>query len=114
MHLGWVHSIDPIRDADVAALAEVLGKKKLPKLDLTGTKVPLALREKLVKLCTELVAPNLELAGDQTIYIEHTNKPEWGRGKLVRRHEGKLEVQFPKPTGLKVFKADAPFLKMLA
>ena len=114
---GWLHAPHPsanITGEDVAALAKALGKKKLAKLDLTGTKVPLALRDKLAALCAELVAPDLEVSDDQTVFVEHTAKPEWGRGKLVRRKEGKVEVQFPKPVGLKVFKADAPFLKMHA
>lgn len=111
---GWIHAEDPIDATDVDALTLALGKKKLAKLDFRGTHIPLALRDKLAKLCTELVAPLIDVASDQTVFIEHANKPEWGRGKLVRKKDGKVEVQFPKPVGLKVFKADAPFLKMLA
>jgi hypothetical protein len=110
---GWVRGRE-VNEADVAQLAKALGKKKLARLDLTGTRVPLALRDSLAKLTAELVAPDLAVADDQTVYIEHTNKPEWGRGKLVGKKEGKIEVQFKKPIGLKVFKADAPFLKLLA
>lgn len=112
--LGWTNPERPVSEEDVAALANALGKKKLAKLDLTGTKVPLALHDNLAKLCGDLVAPNLEVKEGEAMFVEHTNKPEWGRGKVVRRKEGKVEVQFPKPIGLKVFKADAPFLKMLA
>ena len=112
-HFGWVRGSD-VTAEDIAQLAKALGKKKLARLDLTGTRVPLALRDSLAKLTAELVAPDLALDGDQTVYIEHTAKPEWGRGKLVRKNEGKIEVQFKKPIGLKVFKADAPFLKLLA
>jgi hypothetical protein len=111
---GWTHAERGLTEADVAQVAKALGKRKLPKLDLTGTKVPLALREALTKVCVELIAPTIQIAEDQTIFIEHTNKPEWGRGKIVRKNEGKIEVQFKKPIGLKVFKADAPFLKLLA
>lgn len=113
-HFGWVSGLEPIDADDVAQLAEALGKTKLARLDLTGTRVPLALRGKLDQLAGEVIAPNVEIADDQTVYIEHANKPEWGRGKLVRKTEGKVEVQFKKPIGLKVFKADAPFLKLLA
>ncbi|MDQ3339591.1 MAG: PARP-type zinc finger-containing protein [Myxococcota bacterium] len=112
-HFGWLRG-SAVTEEDIAQLAKALGKKKLARLDLTGTKVPLELRDKLAKLATELVAPDLAIAGDQTVYIEHANKPEWGRGKLVGKKEGKIEVQFKKPIGLKVFKADAPFLKLLA
>ncbi len=111
---AWLKGEREITEDDVAQLAKALGKSKLGKLDFTGTKVPLALRDKLAKLCGELVAPDLKVDGDQPIFIEHANKPEWGRGKLVRKKEGKVEVEFPKPIGLKVFKADAPFLKLLA
>jgi len=114
LHLGWVQAHDALAADDVTQLAEALGKKKLARLDLTGTKVPLALRETLAKLATELVAPNLEVGDDQIVYIEHVNKPEWGRGKLVSRKEGKVEVDFGRKIGKKVFKADAPFLKLLA
>ena len=111
---AWIHATHAITHDDVTQLAEALGKRKLARLDLTGTKVPLALRDKLARLATELVAPDLDVGDDQTVYIEHVNKPEWGRGKLVRRNEGKVEVEFPKPIGKKVFKADAPFLKLFA
>ena len=114
-HFAWHGAERALTDDDVAALTGQLGKKgKLARLDLTGTQVPLALRDKLMKLCDELVVPNLVVPDDATIYVEHTAKPEWGRGKLVRRHEGKVEVEFKKPVGKKVFKADAPFLKLHA
>jgi hypothetical protein len=112
--LGWINTNEPVTTDDVTQLAEALGKKKLAKLDLTGTKIPIALREKLAQLATELVAPDLEILDDQALYIEHVNKPEWGRGKVVSRKEGKVEVDFGKKVGKKVFKADAPFLKMIA
>jgi hypothetical protein len=114
LHLGFVHAQNALAVTDVAQLAEALGKKKLARLDLTGTKVPLALRDKLVTLTAELVAPELEIPGDATLYIEHTAKPEWGRGKVVSRKDGKVEVDFGRKIGKKVFKADAPFLKMSA
>jgi hypothetical protein len=49
--------------------------------------------------------------GDGELWVEHANQPGWGRGKILRRFEGKLEIQFPKPVGKKVFKADAAFLR---
>ena len=44
-------------------------------------------------------------------FARHTGKPEWGRGKIIRRFDGKLEIKFPK-IGNKVFRADAPFLEL--
>jgi hypothetical protein len=43
------------------------------------------------------------------VWIEHTGKPEWGRGKLVREYDGKLEIAFS--SGTRTFKADAAFLR---
>ena len=113
LQLAW-RSPDPITETDVEELAAAVGKKRLARLDLTGTKVSLELREALAKLAIELVAPDLAIADDQTIYIEHTAKPEWGRGKLVSKKDGKVEVDFGRKVGKKVFKADAPFLKLIA
>jgi len=107
-----LHGHAALPAAVVTQLARYLGPRKLARLDLTGTKVPVALRAKLAALCDELIAPDIAIADDQTVYVEHSNKPEWGRGTLVRRAEGKLEVEFPAPIGRKVFKADAPFLKL--
>jgi uncharacterized protein (TIGR02996 family) len=109
--LSWIDGARPVTSDDAAALAQALGKKRLAKLDLTGTVVPLAVRDRLEKLTGELVAPLLD---GEASFVEHTAKPEWGRGKILSRKDGKLEVQFPTPVGKKVFKADAPFLKMLA
>lgn len=114
LHLGFVHAQNALAATDATQLAEALGKKKLARLDLTGTKVPLALRDTLAALTGELVAPDLEIPDDATLYIEHTAKPEWGRGKVVSRKDGKVEVDFGRKIGKKVFKADAPFLKMRA
>jgi hypothetical protein len=36
--------------------------------------------------------------------------PQWGRGTIVRRFEGKVAIDFPHG-GMKVFRADAPFLR---
>ncbi|MCX5746532.1 MAG: DUF3553 domain-containing protein [Proteobacteria bacterium] len=98
----------------VVALEVALHARKLPRLDLTGSDVPLKLRPRLAKLCVELgfplAASIVSAEGDQ-LSVEHTAKPEWGVGKIVKRHDGKLEVKFP-TVGIKVFKADAPFLKL--
>jgi hypothetical protein len=98
-------------DAGIAALARGLGGRKLARLDLTGTPMPIAARGELVKLCDELVFPDAIVAPDAELWVEHANKPEWGRGRIVRRFEGKLEIEFPE-VGSKVFKADAAFLRL--
>ncbi|MBA2544251.1 MAG: hypothetical protein H0V17_31695 [Deltaproteobacteria bacterium] len=93
----------------VDALREGLGKHKLPRLEITGVAIPLPVRAALAKLCVELVCPAASVVlDDATTHVTHANKPEWGRGKIVKRHDGKLEVKFGKE--VKVFKADAPFL----
>ena len=43
-------------------------------------------------------------------YVEHTGKPEWGRGHVVRRYEGKVEIEFP-AVGRRWFRADATCLR---
>jgi hypothetical protein len=96
--------------AGIAALADGLKGRKLARLDVTGNAMPMTVRASLAALCDELVFPN-QLDPEGPVWVEHLNKPEWGRGTLVRRYEGKLEVKFPK-LGVKVFKADAPFLKL--
>jgi len=45
---------------------------------------------------------------ETTTHVTFACKPEWGRGKIVKRANGKLEVKFGKD--VKVFKADAPLL----
>jgi uncharacterized protein (TIGR02996 family) len=96
----------------ITALARGLAGHKLALLDVTGNPMPLTLRGALAELCDELVFPN-QLDPEGTVYVEHANKPEWGTGTLIRRYDGKLEVDFPH-VGKKVFKANAPFLKLRA
>lgn len=95
-------------------LEPALAKHRLEHLDLTGTPVRAALRDTLAKLTKVLVMPDLA-AGDTSArggaYVLHRNKPEWGRGEVVRRFDGKLEIEFPN-AGTKILKADAPFLKI--
>jgi hypothetical protein len=42
-------------------------------------------------------------------HVKHTNKPEWGVGKVVRNVDGKLEIAFRDAT--RVFKDGSPFLQ---
>lgn len=67
------------------------------------------MRAALTPLCDELICPSHAVVlDDATTHVIHTGKPEWGRGKILKRANGKLEIKFGKET--KVFKADAPFL----
>lgn len=114
---GWLGRLAQLELLDgtlgprgIAALAEGLRGRRLARLDVSGNPMPMTVRAQLAALCDELVFPN-QLDPEGPVTVEHLNKPEWGRGTLVRRYEGKLEVKFPK-IGVKVFKADAPFLKL--
>ena len=114
---GWLHRLTHLDLIDgtlgargIAALADGLRGQKLARLDVTGNAMPMTVRASLAALCDELVFPN-QLDPEGPVWVEHLTRPEWGRGTLVRRYEGKLEVKFPK-IGVKVFKADAPFLKL--
>jgi hypothetical protein len=42
-------------------------------------------------------------------YVKHTQKPDWGIGKVVRTFEGKLEIAFRDAT--RVFKDGSAFLQ---
>ncbi|HEU0033695.1 MAG TPA: DUF3553 domain-containing protein [Kofleriaceae bacterium] len=117
-HAGWlgrltqldlVHGTLGSRGLD--ALAAGLAGRKLARLDVTGNPMPLTWRDRLAALCEELVFPD-QVEPRGPVFVEHRNKPEWGRGRLVRRYDGKLEVEFPH-VGTKVFKADASFLRLL-
>jgi uncharacterized protein (TIGR02996 family) len=100
----------------IELLADGLGTHKLTRLDLTRTPIRVTLRDKLAKLADEVIMPDVivpEIApGDTGVLVEHRNRPEWGQGRLIRRFEGKLEIEFEE-AGTKVFKADAPFLRIL-
>ena len=97
--------------ADTApTLRNALGGRKLARLEITGVPTTLAVRAALAELCVELICPAASVVLDaNTKHVKHANKPEWGRGKIVKRQGDKLEVKFPE-VGVKVFKADAPFL----
>jgi uncharacterized protein (TIGR02996 family) len=98
--------------AGIAALERGLAGRRLAKLDLTGTPVRLALRTRLAALCDALVMPHVENEPSTAaeLWVEHANKPEWGRGRIVERRGGKVTIDF-ETAGRKVFKDDAPFLR---
>ncbi len=93
----------------VDALRDGLAGRKLSILEITGVPIPLPVRAALTPLCAELICPSHAVVlDDATTHVTHAAKPEWGRGKIIKRANGKLEIKFGKET--KVFKADAPFL----
>jgi len=101
----------PVAIEAAQALRDGLAGKKLARLEITSVAVPMPVRAILAETCVELVCPTTAVVLDPaTTHVEHTGKPEWGRGKVVKVHDGKLEVKFPK-AGVKVFRADAPFLR---
>ncbi|MGN6105752.1 MAG: DUF3553 domain-containing protein [Kofleriaceae bacterium] len=107
-HLAITHGT--LSAAGVEVLAAGLAGRKLAQLDVSHHRLPFTLRGALAALCDELVFPDpVEPSG--VVWVEHANKPEWGRGTLVRRYDGKVEVSFP-AAGVKVFRADAPFLRL--
>lgn len=52
--------------------------------------------------------PETALAGP--VQVEHANKPEWGRGTIVREYDGKLDIEFAN-AGKKTLEAGAVFLR---
>jgi len=117
---GWLAQLTQLSlcgvlsEVAVAALANGLGDRKLARLAITTTPASRALRERLAMLCDQLVCPEpITPVRRRDEWFEHANKPEWGRGRLVRRFDDKVEIEFPE-IGAKVFKADAPFLRAVS
>jgi hypothetical protein len=94
----------------IASLEAGLAGRRLAELDLTGTRIHPSMRARLAALCEELVAPTLVEIAPEAPYVEHTGRPEWGRGYVVRRFDGKVEVEFA-GVGRRVFLADAAVLR---
>lgn len=98
---------------DVVSLARGLAGRKLARLVVHARGVAPRDRAELVKVCDEL---DFASEGGRTVAdavadaIEHTGKPEWGRGTIVREYDGKLEIAF-EHGGTRTLKADAPFLR---
>jgi hypothetical protein len=42
-------------------------------------------------------------------YVVHVKKPEWGRGKILRGVDDRIEVEFA--SGTRVFPANSPMLE---
>lgn len=95
----------------VDAIVNGVRGHRLARLDLTGTPVTMAMRAPLEATCNELVGFVAIDEPESAQYIEHANMPDWGRGRIVRRFDDKIEVEFAS-AGVKVFKLDAPFLRI--
>jgi len=91
------------------ALAAGLAGHRLKQLEITSLAIPLPVRAALTPLCDELICPSHAIVlDDTTTHVTHATKPEWGKGKILKRANGKLEIAFGKE--VRVLKADAPFL----
>lgn len=110
---GWLDRVSRLglhgvglRAPDVERLAANLGGRRLAHLDVTGNALPASCTERLALLCDELTFPDAVAPGD-AVWVDH---PRWGRGRLLRRFDGKLEVAFE--SGTKVLKASAASVRL--
>ena len=115
---GWIEQLTelalhdvPLDVANVELLARALAGRRLARLSIANSGLTRFDRPELQALCTELV---FECNGTTppsatTLHVEHINKPEWGRGRILREYDGKVEIAFA--SGTRTFKADAPFLR---
>jgi hypothetical protein len=101
-----------LTETGIARLASGLGTRTLARLDVRGQPLSMRLRDQLGRLCDELICDAPRSGDGQVQYAEHANKPEWGTGKVLRIFDGKIEIDFGKAGGKKVFKVDAPFLRL--
>ncbi|MEJ7599984.1 MAG: DUF3553 domain-containing protein [Kofleriaceae bacterium] len=92
----------------VTVVSRALAGRKLARLEIEAPPLPAARIGELASLSVQLIAPSAGAAEPR--FADHTARPEWGRGTILRRYDGKLEIEFP-GVGKKVFKADAPFLR---
>jgi hypothetical protein len=116
---GWFAQLDdlelvtaPIELGELRILERALAGRKLARLALYRCGLSTAERPRLAALCETLELQDPEAAAAGTVSVEHANKPEWGRGVIVREYDGKIDVEFP-AVGKKTFKADASFLVRL-
>nr|HEX4315992.1 DUF3553 domain-containing protein [Kofleriaceae bacterium] len=123
---GWLDRLTHLTLAggDLSAfgtgqLVAGLAGRKLLRLELPRTRIRKSLMSQLERVTDELVTSHvtheLGAGGAEVIeYVEHAAKPEWGRGRVVRRFDGKVEIEFADDgIGRRVFRADAEFLRFL-
>ena len=97
--------------ADVERLAAELAGRRLAHLDVSGNHLPAHCHATLAACCEQLTFPD-QAPDNDVIWVEHLKNPSWGRGRLIRRIDDKLEIAFA--SGTKVLKADAPFLRLIS
>jgi hypothetical protein len=95
--------------AGLDLLAAAIGGRRIARLELRS-EIAADVRARFATLCDELVCPDAAGATAAEEWFEHANKPEWGRGCVVRRFDGKLEIAFA-AAGTKVLVASSPFLR---
>lgn len=118
---GWLSRLDTLElaamdleEAHVAALERGLAGRKLTTLKLSflhlGDGCEARLRALAGSLDSHYVRQEETTVSEPaTAYVEHVKKPEWGRGKILRRFDDKMEVEFA--SGTRVFPANSPMLK---
>jgi hypothetical protein len=110
--LGRVHELilhGWLTGDDIARIERALAGRRLAKLAVHDSGLGTNMRSRLHALADVLVFPDARPAQPGVAWVEHSAKPEWGRGKIVREADGKIEVAFA--SGKRTFKADAPFLR---
>jgi len=96
--------------AGADALATALGGRKLARLELRTPEIAADVRARFAALCDELVCRDAAPTAPSEEWVEHVNKPEWGRGRVIRRFDDKLEIAFA-AAGTKVLVASSPLLR---
>lgn len=118
---GWLARLDTLElaamdleEAHVAALERGLAGRPLPTLKLSYLHLGAGCDARLRALAVTVESRHVRQ--DETIvsepaseYVEHVKKPEWGRGKILRRVDDKIEIEFA--SGTRVFPANSPMLK---
>lgn len=118
---GWLARLDELKlssmdleDAHVAALERGLAGRKLALLKLSYLHLAAGCDARLRALAVTVESRHVRqdetiVSAPATEYVEHVKKPEWGRGKVLRREGDKIEIEFA--SGTRVFPANSPMLK---
>ena len=99
----------PLGEEDVRFLEQQLSSRPLRALELTFCTLDHSYLSRLKRLATSLQFTGAPWRDPLVRHVKHTNKPEWGVGKVVRNVDGKLEIAFRDAT--RVFKDGSPFLQ---
>lgn len=98
--------------AGVELLAAALGERRIPRLELRTSAIAADVRARFAALCDELVCSDGAATVAAEEWLEHANKPDWGRGRVIRRFDDKIEIAFA-GAGTKVLVASSPFLRRI-